>query len=64
MSADIPSHTLPGGGTVPPPHILVTAEKPELVIVDRMEEKMDIFELTVPLETNIKKCQRSKDEQV
>ena len=26
----------------------------DLVIIDRMEEKMDIFELTVPLETNIK----------
>jgi len=25
----------------------------DLVIIDRMEEKMDIFELTVPLETNI-----------
>ena len=34
--------------------LLVTAEKPDLVIIDRMEEKMDIFELTVPLETNIK----------
>ena len=35
-------------------NVLVTAEKPDLVIIDRMEEKMDIFELTVPLETNIK----------
>ena len=49
--ADIPSQTLPGGGTV---HLLVTAQKPDLIIIDRMEEKMDIFELTVPLETNIK----------
>ena len=47
MYADIPFHTLPGGGTV---HLLVTAQKPDLIIIDRMEEKMDIFELTVPLE--------------
>ena len=53
MYADIPSHTLPGGGTVPP-QLLVRAEKPDLVSIHRMEEKMDIFELTVPLETNIK----------
>jgi len=59
--ADIPSHTLPGGGTVPPPpHLLVTALKPDLVIIDRMEEKMDIFELTVPLETNIKNANAQK----
>ena len=46
MYADIPSLTLPllGGGTVPPP-IHVIAEKPDLVIIDRMENKMDIFEL-------------------
>ena len=59
MYADIPSHTLPGGGTVPP-HLLVTAEKPDLVIIDRMEEKMDIFELTVPLETNNKNANALK----
>ena len=33
MYADIPSHTLPGGGTVPPP-LLVTAQTPDLVIID------------------------------
>ena len=52
MYANIPSHSLTWGGTVPP-LLLVSAEKPDLVIIDRMEEKMDIFELTVPLETNI-----------
>ena len=36
------------------------AEKPDLVIIDRMEEKMDIFELTVPLETNIKNANAQK----
>ena len=51
---NFPSHTLPEGGTVPsPPHLLVTTQKPDLVIINRMEEKMDIFELTVPLETKM-----------
>ena len=42
--ADIPSHTLPGGGTVPP-NLRVTAQKSDLVIIDRMEEllKLKIF---------------------
>ena len=62
MYADIPTHTLPGGGTVPF-SFLVTALKPDLIIIDRMEEKMDIFELTASLEINIKKYQHSKDEQ-
>ena len=47
------SRPIPGGGTVPP-NLLMTAEKPDLVIIDRMEEKMDIFKLPVPLDTNIK----------
>ena len=59
MYADIPSYILSGGGTVPP-HVLVTAEKPDLVIIDRMEEKMDIFELTAPVETNIKNANAQK----
>ena len=45
MYADIQSHNLPGGGNAHP-HLLVTAQKPDLVIIDRIEEKMDIFELT------------------
>ena len=59
MYTDIPSHTLPGRGTVPP-QLLVRAEKPDLVIMDRMEEKINIFELTVPLETNIKNANTQK----
>ena len=38
----------------------MTAEKPDLVIIDRMDEKMDIFELTVPLEKNIKNANTQK----
>ena len=59
MYADIPSHILPGGGTVSP-NLLVITQKPDLVIIDRMEERMEIFELTVPLETNIKNVNTQK----
>ena len=31
----------------------MTAQKLDLIIIDIMEEKMDILELTVPLETNL-----------
>ena len=43
-----------------PPHLLRTAEKPDLLFIDRMEEKIDFFELTVPLETNIKNANTQK----
>ena len=42
------------------PNLLVTAQKPDLVINDKSEEKMDIFELTVLLETNIKNANTQK----
>ena len=38
----------------------MTAQKPDLVIIDRIEEKMDNFELTVPLKTNIKNANTQK----
>ena len=38
-----------------PPEIMVTSEKPDIVIVDRKSKKVHIFELTVPFETNIEK---------
>ena len=44
----------------PPPHLLVTGEKPDLVIIVRIMEKMDIFELTVPLETYMKNAKAQK----
>ena len=48
------------GEVLSPSPLLVTAQKPDLVIIDIMEEKMDILELTVPLETNIKNANAQK----
>ena len=41
-------------------HLLVTAQDPDLVVIDRMEETMNILELTVLLETNIKNANAQK----
>ena len=55
-------YLLPGGGTAsrPSPPSPCDRRETDLVIIDRMEEKMDIFELTVPLETNIKNANAQK----
>ena len=36
------------------------AERQDLVIIDRMEEKMDVFEFTVSLEINIQNANTQK----
>ena len=38
----------------------MTLWSPDLVIIDRGEEKMDIFELTVPLELNLQNANTQK----
>ena len=48
--ADLPNRSLPEGGTIPPYHC-ITAERPDIVIIER--EKMYIYELTIPMELNI-----------
>ena len=50
--ADLPGREAPGGGTIPA-DILVTAERPDLVHVDRDVNTLQIFELTVPFESRI-----------
>ena len=53
------------GGTIPP-HILVTSQRPDLVVVWEDMKKILLVELTVPFETNVqdahdRKCERYKD---
>ena len=52
--SDIPGHTAAGGGSVPP-EICITAQKPDIVIVEKSLKSIHLFELTCPLEQNIKK---------
>ena len=59
MFADIPGQEAPGGGTIPS-DILVSAQKPDLVILDRLMYMMTIFEITVPFETRLQQSRQLK----
>ena len=59
MFSDIPTYSLPGGGTVPP-DLCVTAERPDMVVLK--DDKVLILELTVPLEPNIPSAHARKFE--
>ena len=52
--SDLPGHTTANGGSVPL-EICVTPLKPDITILDKKNKTFNIFELTCPLETNIKK---------
>ena len=61
MFSDLPGHTTPNGGSVPI-EILVTPLKPDITILDRRNKTFNIFELTCPLEGNIKTRNQQKTE--
>ena len=50
--SDLPGHTAAGGGSIPP-EICVTAEKPDIVILDNHKKQIHLFELTCPSEKYI-----------
>ena len=50
---DIPGCQTPAGGTLPP-SLVVTALRPDIVIIDKQKKEVNVFELTVPGETRIK----------
>ena len=47
---DIPGHSI-NGGTLPP-DVIVTSQRPDIVILNRAEKKIVLFELTVSFEKN------------
>ena len=51
--SDIHGYQTTNGGTIPA-NMTVTELKPDIVIVNEKDKKVDIFELTVPFEGNIK----------
>ena len=51
--SDLDGHMTSNGGTIPP-SMAVTSLKPDIVIVDELKKTVNIFELTVPFEGNIK----------
>ena len=50
--SDLPGWEATGGGTIPA-ELCLTNLKPDIVIIDPAKKKLHIFELTVPLTTNI-----------
>jgi hypothetical protein len=52
LFSDLAGHTA-GSGSVFPPHIIVTAQKPDLVLINEIAKKVIIFELTCPWDHNI-----------
>ena len=59
--ADIPGHQTSAGGTIPPA-LMITAEKPDIVIIDERKKVVNIFELTVPFEHNKELRNTSKND--
>ena len=58
--SDLPGHTAPGGGSIPP-EVCVTAEKPDIVILDEHKKNMHLYELTCPAEQNIESRHTDKN---
>ena len=58
--SDLDGFQAPHGGTVPP-DILVTALRPDLVIVNRQLQRLMLFELTCPWDSNIENAHSFKD---
>ena len=50
--SDLPGMGAPGGGTIPP-SLCVTNHKPDIVIIDNNTKTLHIYELTMPLMSNI-----------
>ena len=50
-----------GNGTIPV-DVCITTEKPDIVIIDEKRKTLNIFELTVPIEWNIEKRNKSKND--
>ena len=62
LNADIDGYSLPGGGAISPDLCVTPAERPDIVIHDRLTNELFIFELTVTLKTNILNAHTSKAE--
>ena len=61
LYSDMPGHQAPHGGTVPP-HVLVTALKPDIFIFSELSQQVIVFELTCPWESNIARSHTFKTE--
>ena len=61
LFSDLPGLQAPHGGTIPP-HVLVTALKPDIFIFNELSQEVVVFELTCPWDTNIARSHTYKSE--
>ena len=61
LFSDMPGYQAPHGGTIPP-HVLVTALKPDIVIINEEIQEIVVFELTCPWDSNIVRSHTYKSE--
>ena len=61
LYSDLPGYQAPHGGTIPP-HILVTALKPDLFVFSRESQEVVVLELTCPWDRNIVRSHSYKTE--
>ena len=61
LFSDLPGYQAPHGGTIPP-HVLVTALKPDIFIYSETSQEVIVFELTCPWDTNIARSHSYKSE--
>ena len=61
LYSDMPDYQAPHGGTIPP-HVLVTAFKPDIVVINRLSQEVIVFELTCPWDANIIRSHTLKSE--
>ena len=59
--SDMAGYQAPHGGTIPP-HVLVTAMKPDIVVLSEFSQEVIILELTCPWDANIARSHSYKSE--
>ena len=59
--SELPGWEATGGGTIPS-ELCLTNLKPDVVIIDPVKKRLNIFELTVPLTSNIDQRHSEKAE--
>ena len=61
LYSDLPGFQAPHGGTIPP-HVLTTAFKPDIVLLNESTSSVVIFELTCPWDSNITRSHDFKEQ--
>ena len=61
LFSDLSGFQAPHGGTIPP-HVLVTALRPDLVILNEISREIIIFELTCPWDSNTDRSHSFKED--